>query len=898
MKTDLKWAVLLVSLFLLLSMLIPLSVAWHIYEGEESEENKIEDITNFPGYDQLVQDMIDEVDEAVLSNYINTLQNFQDENGIPTRVTGSSGFEDSANWSYQMFRSYGLNTFMQNFTSDGYESTNVIAELPGSNPDLVPETLIIGGHFDSINNRGGTEPAPGADDNGSGSVVALETARIMSQYSFERTIRFALWGAEEQGLHGSKYYASNIDVEEEKVMAKLNYDMIGYAEDDNLAVNLHADTQSNWILDYMANVSDTYPDTSLDFTYIYDSTERRSDHSSFWDQGYNATLAIESVFSPYYHSEDDTLDKITMPQVTHTTKHALATLAHLADPVPKDDDLNITITSPTGGEVWRANDEELITWETVQGGDPIESVDLWYSSDSGNTWYSVATDLPDHGSYAWKVPNVHSTECMVRIRVEDSSGGWDEAVSEETFTIEGIPPDPPSNVMVEHYGVLESVENGVFQDDYEPWELTRVEDDGEARWDQNNYEEGGSIYVRTEAEGEGNISAEDSYWEQDLPSTSNEITVSGAFRRDVQVDSGTGWATQVHHAAVEVLVHDTVAGWQTVFLDGETGAGDTGWIEASPVIYEPVGEVDTVRIRMHVEAEGDTGPLGGDHAAIGEIWVDHVLLTQEDPDGDRHNLISWDASLDDPDTVSHYNVYRSESDIGPWNTPIISIDAEEVPNYSYVDIDAGTGDDVHWWYVVRAVGTNGLEGDNEDAVQEPGSELSTFEIHLSAGGGSSGWNFVSFNLIPVDSSLESILEDPDKGISGKYDQVRYYDASFARWYSYVPDRSEHFNSLDTWNHRMGLWIRMTDDAVLTVEGTVPTSTTIILEPGWNMVGTPSESTGNHGLPEEVTCVGYFSGDEESNIAYTETVSTFELEPGLAYWVYNDEDEAVHWEVIY
>ncbi len=202
-------------------------------------------------------------------------------------------------------------------------------------------------------------------------------------------------------------------------------------------------------------------------------------------------------------------------------------------------------------------------------------------------------------------------------------------------------------------------------------------------------------------------------------------------------------------------------------------------------------------------------------------------------------------------------------------------------------------DDIFWWYVVRAVGTNGLEEDNENAVQEPGTETTTMDIQLTAD--ADGWNFVSFNLIPDDTSLETILEDPDDGIAGNYDKVMYFDSG--SWYSYVPDRADHFNNLGTWDHTMGVWVQMNVEDTLTVEGIEPGTTTLTLEPGWNMVGLPSDSAGHHDLPTEVTTVGYFEATEEYNVAYVDSQG-FEFSPGSGYWLYNDADENVEWTVDY
>jgi len=176
----------------------------------------------------------------------------------------------------------------------------------------------------------------------------------------------------------------------------------------------------------------------------------------------------------------------------------------------------------------------------------------------------------------------------------------------------------------------------------------------------------------------------------------------------------------------------------------------------------------------------------------------------------------------------------------------------------------------------------------------------TMDIELVAAGDADGWNFVSFNLIPADTSLMEILEEPEHGISGKYDSVMYYDVYADQWKSYVPGRAEHFNNLDTWNHRMGLWIRMTENATLTVEGHAPTSTDITLYPGWNMVGYPSDTIriGSDILPEEVTKVGVFARNEDYNVAYHTDLTNVFFSPGRGYWLYSEGEEPVVWTVGY
>ncbi len=80
--------------------------------------------------------------------------------------------------------------------------TNVMAEIPGTDPKLKDEIVLLGGHWDCW--HGGT----GAADNASGCIVMMEAMRILKELNISprRTIRVALWGGEEQGLHGSRGY--------------------------------------------------------------------------------------------------------------------------------------------------------------------------------------------------------------------------------------------------------------------------------------------------------------------------------------------------------------------------------------------------------------------------------------------------------------------------------------------------------------------------------------------------------------------------------------------------------------------------------------------------------------------------------------------------------------------
>ena len=121
---------------------------------------------------------------------------------------------------------------VKNTFTDNQKVNNVIAEIPGTDPKLKNEIVMIGAHLDSW--HGGT----GAADNASGCIVMMEAMRIIKELGIQpkRTIRIALWGGEEQGLFGSKGYAMN-----EIFNAKEQKKLPGY---DKFALYLNMDNGS------------------------------------------------------------------------------------------------------------------------------------------------------------------------------------------------------------------------------------------------------------------------------------------------------------------------------------------------------------------------------------------------------------------------------------------------------------------------------------------------------------------------------------------------------------------------------------------------------------------------------------------------------------------------------
>ena len=106
---------------------------------------------------------------------------------------------------------------------------NVLAKIEGNDRLLKNEFIVVGAHMDGLGLSPENALNPGADDNASGTAVVMEVARAMkaAKAKPKRTVIFALWDGEEQGLWGSIYYSQNPAFPLDKTMVNLNLDMVG-----------------------------------------------------------------------------------------------------------------------------------------------------------------------------------------------------------------------------------------------------------------------------------------------------------------------------------------------------------------------------------------------------------------------------------------------------------------------------------------------------------------------------------------------------------------------------------------------------------------------------------------------------------------------------------------------
>jgi aminopeptidase YwaD len=195
-------------------------------------------------------------------------------------------------------------------------TANVIGLLPGTDPALASEALVLGAHYDHLGRSGGAVHH-GADDNASGTSVVLGLARALAAGGgLPRTVVVALFSGEEIGLLGSAHYVQRPAVPIDRTAAMLNFDMVGRMRQGRLHVG---GVESAAPL--RALVAEAARGDRLDVA-LRDSPYAPSDHSSFYAAGV-PVLFFNTGIHDDYHTPGDTADKLNVPGMADTARVAL-----------------------------------------------------------------------------------------------------------------------------------------------------------------------------------------------------------------------------------------------------------------------------------------------------------------------------------------------------------------------------------------------------------------------------------------------------------------------------------------------------------------------------------------------------------------------------------------------
>jgi hypothetical protein len=281
--------------------------------------------------------------------------------------------------------------------------TNVYAVLRGTDPANAGRIYLVSGHYDSrdSDNNDAKGAAPGANDDGSGTAVSLECARVLSQHRFPATIIFLTVAGEEQGLYGSAHFAKTAKAAGWDLEAVLNNDIVGgdrtpgdTSQDPHVvrvfsegiattatekelrlvrSLGGESDGPSRQLARYVASVAKDYlPPNTLSplLVFRHDRYLRGGDHFSFNEQGF-AAVRFTEFRENYNHQHQNVRTEngieygdlpkfVDYDYTAHVARLNAATLASLASaPAPP---ANVRLLTK------ELQNDSTLAWEPSPGG--------------------------------------------------------------------------------------------------------------------------------------------------------------------------------------------------------------------------------------------------------------------------------------------------------------------------------------------------------------------------------------------------------------------------------------------------------------------------------------------------------------------------------------------------
>lgn len=308
-------------------------------------------------FNSFYSSIVENTSQANILSDLTTFENFGIKN------VGSTQLTDAENWITSRYQSLGYTDIvLQPFSYSAGTSNNIIITKTGT---LYPNTyLIIDGHYDTIN-------GPGTNDNGSGTVLLMELARLLKDVNTEYSIKFIHFSGEEDGLIGSNYYVNNTVIPENlDIKLVFNIDEVGGLAGTNnntivcerdLSAPASNNSASNTFTNDLATLIELYSNLNTEISYAY-----ASDYIPFENNGEIITGLYEKNETPYAHTANDLLIHMDVPYLYQVIKGSLGAALEFAmayetlsleeeinfdnlikiSPNPSDNFLNISFSKP------------------------------------------------------------------------------------------------------------------------------------------------------------------------------------------------------------------------------------------------------------------------------------------------------------------------------------------------------------------------------------------------------------------------------------------------------------------------------------------------------------------------------------------------------------------------
>jgi len=272
-------------------------------------------------YDPFIASGVEQV------SYDSVLKNLQEFESLGIKAINSPELGKTADWLVGKHLSYGYTDIERDTFYYGTEPMfNLIVTKTGTK---YPDTyLILDAHYD-------TWGGPGVNDNGSGTAIILEVARLLAGINTEYSIRFIHFSAEEVGMVGSSHYVENTVIPQGMdILLVFNIDEVGgVAGSSNDIITCERDesppngnNQESWLYtDTLVTLTEMYSDLGTYIDYAYGS-----DYVPFQEAGYVITGYYEYNHSPWVHSINDSLSKLDTSYVFMQARSSTAAAMYFA----------------------------------------------------------------------------------------------------------------------------------------------------------------------------------------------------------------------------------------------------------------------------------------------------------------------------------------------------------------------------------------------------------------------------------------------------------------------------------------------------------------------------------------------------------------------------------------
>lgn len=306
----------------------------------------------------LIQAMLDSVSGDSLEYYLNNLVGFHTRHSNSDTNSSTIGIGAARRWIHGSFKRWSERAGISNTTPGYFVFDRTICGITGSHRN-VTETItgglypdryyVITGHMDSRMQDvcNSTSFAPGANDDGSGTAVVIELARILSQYEFDSSFLLMPVTGEDQGLHGSTAYADYALANGIDIGGMITNDIVGNILGDNgITDSTHVrhfsgppdNGTSRQLTRYIKLKAESYDSTFIiNLIRSIDRPGRSGDHVPFYNNGYPAVRFTEpnengdgSGDNGRQHNEFDLVEFMNMGYLSNITKTNIAAFATLA----------------------------------------------------------------------------------------------------------------------------------------------------------------------------------------------------------------------------------------------------------------------------------------------------------------------------------------------------------------------------------------------------------------------------------------------------------------------------------------------------------------------------------------------------------------------------------------